>query len=304
MSILRIGEFSQLGRVSVRMLRHYDEKGLLKPVEVDHLSGYRFYSVEQLPRLNRILTLGDLGLSLKQIGSLLADGDDLLPAAELRGMLTMRRADLEQELQESRDRLARVEARLKRIEQEDEPSPYEVVLKDAASLAVASMRTVVPTLADMPTHRCAMSSGLYGWLDQSGIDLDAAAPEIVLYHVAEHLECDVDTEVAAVIGAGGAKSLVADGLPPNLPGTQMEVRELPAVAEMASTIHCGRLQDVPEAVGALFTWAGENGYTSAGPYREVHLLWREDDLAAVPGGLDFVTVEMQLPIQRASFAST
>lgn len=302
MNILKIGEFSQLGRVSVRMLRYYDEKGLLKPVEVDHLSGYRLYTVEQLPQLNRILALGDLGLSLKQIGGLLDTGDDLLPVAELRGMLAMRRADLEQELQESRDRLGRVEARLKRIEREDEPSPYEVVLKDADPQTVASVRAVVPTLADMPTYRCSMSGGLYGWLGRSGISPDKAAPETVLYHITEYLEHDVDTEVAAVVGAGGATSLVADGPPPNLPGARVEVRELPAVPEMASTIHRGRLRDVPEAVGALFAWAGENGYSATGPYREVHLFWREDDLAAVPGGLDSVTVEMQLPVQRASSA--
>ncbi len=96
--MLKIGEFSQLGRVSVRMLRHYDATGLLKPAEVDHLSGYRFYAVEQLPRLNRILALKDLGLSLEQVGRLLAVEEP--PASELRGMLAMRRADLEEELRE------------------------------------------------------------------------------------------------------------------------------------------------------------------------------------------------------------
>jgi DNA-binding transcriptional MerR regulator len=42
LGVLKIGDFSQLGRVSVRMLRHYDATDLLKPAEVDHLSGYRF----------------------------------------------------------------------------------------------------------------------------------------------------------------------------------------------------------------------------------------------------------------------
>jgi DNA-binding transcriptional MerR regulator len=88
--VLKIGEFSQLGRVSVRMLRHYDATGLLKPAQVDRLSGYRFYAVEQLPRLNRILALKDLGLSLEQVGRLL-DGEDP-QASELRVTLAMRRA--------------------------------------------------------------------------------------------------------------------------------------------------------------------------------------------------------------------
>lgn len=46
MSVLKIGEFSQFRRISVRMLRHYDATGLLKPAKVEHLSGYRFYDVE------------------------------------------------------------------------------------------------------------------------------------------------------------------------------------------------------------------------------------------------------------------
>lgn len=58
--VLKIGDFSQLGQVSVRTLHHYGERGLLKPAEIDDWTGYRFYSVEQLPRLNRILALKDL----------------------------------------------------------------------------------------------------------------------------------------------------------------------------------------------------------------------------------------------------
>ena len=80
--MLRIGEFSQLGQVSVRTLHHYDERGLLKPAEIDNWTGYRFYSVKQLPRLNRILALKDLGFSLDQISRLV---DDTLPANSCAG---------------------------------------------------------------------------------------------------------------------------------------------------------------------------------------------------------------------------
>ena len=62
--LFKIGDFSQIGQVSVRMLRHYDELGLLKPAYVDRLTDYRYYSLEQLPKLNRLLALKDLGFSL------------------------------------------------------------------------------------------------------------------------------------------------------------------------------------------------------------------------------------------------
>jgi DNA-binding transcriptional MerR regulator len=72
--MLKIGEFSKLSRVSVKALRHYDEIGLLRPVQVDPSTGYRFYGHEQLPRLDRILALRDLGFSLEQIGQMLEEG--------------------------------------------------------------------------------------------------------------------------------------------------------------------------------------------------------------------------------------
>ena len=91
--MFRIGEFSRIARVSCRLLRHYDELGLLKPARVEATTSYRYYSAAQLPRLNRILVLRELGLSLEQIARTLRDD---LPVAELRGMLLMRRAEAEQ----------------------------------------------------------------------------------------------------------------------------------------------------------------------------------------------------------------
>ena len=91
--MFKIGDFSKISQVSMRMLRHYDEIGLLKPAHVDPFTGYRSYSADQLPRLNRILALRDLGLSLEEIGRVL---DDDLPASELRGMLRLKQAELRQ----------------------------------------------------------------------------------------------------------------------------------------------------------------------------------------------------------------
>ena len=79
-----IGEFARHGRISVRMLRHYDAIGVLVPATVDPVSGYRFYQAGQLSRLNRIIALRDLGFSLRQVQPIL---DDQVSAAELRGML-------------------------------------------------------------------------------------------------------------------------------------------------------------------------------------------------------------------------
>jgi DNA-binding transcriptional MerR regulator len=82
--MLKIGEFSRLAQVPPTTLCLYDERGLLKPAWIDRFSGYRYYTLEQLARLNRILALKDLGFSLDQIGEIQRQD---LPAAELRGMI-------------------------------------------------------------------------------------------------------------------------------------------------------------------------------------------------------------------------
>ena len=94
-------------------LRYYDERALLKPSQVDRFTGYRYYATEQLQRLNRILALKELGLSLDQIGQML-EGD--VSAAELRGMLRLRHAELENQMQDAHAQLDRVAARLRQIE--------------------------------------------------------------------------------------------------------------------------------------------------------------------------------------------
>jgi len=111
--------------MSVRTLRYYDEIGLLRPVWVDQSTGYRWYEAEQLRRLHRVLALRDLGVRLVEIGVLL---DDQLTVQELRGILSLRRAEAHDRLAAEAERLARVEARLAQLE-EREMSDYDMVVK-------------------------------------------------------------------------------------------------------------------------------------------------------------------------------
>jgi len=118
-------------------LRYYDEMDLLKPVKVDTYTGYRYYSADQLPRLNRILALKDLGFSLEQIKLMLADG---LSLEQLRGMLTTQRNEVEKQLAEEQERLNRIESRLRQIEMENKMPNYDIVIKTVPAMWVAACR--------------------------------------------------------------------------------------------------------------------------------------------------------------------
>jgi phosphoribosylaminoimidazole-succinocarboxamide synthase len=114
--MLKIGDFARLSQVPVKTLRYYDDLGLITPARVDEFTGYRYYSIDQLPRLNRLLALKDLGFSLDQIARVLNEG---VTPGQLRGMLVLKRAEVEDRLGEEQRRLNRIEARLREIEQED-----------------------------------------------------------------------------------------------------------------------------------------------------------------------------------------
>jgi len=281
--MFRIGDFSQLGQVSIRTLRLYDEMNLLKPAQIDKFTGYRYYSIEQLPRLNRILALKDLGLSLDQIGVLLQRD---LPVDQLRGMLMLKQAEIEQQMQEMQQQMRRVAARLNQIEREGQPPPYEVVIKSVEAQTIASCRRVVPDLSQMQAYRCEMYEILYRWLTDRRIA--TRDPELAIYYNAEYVETDIDMELGTSIEYPSLSAAPS--------AEEITVRELPAVETIASVIHEGDMWGIGQAMVALYSWIASHGYSSTGPYRELHLFWRELEIETEQ--FEHITVEVQIPIAR------
>ena len=271
--MLKIGDFSKLAQVSVKTLRYYGDLGLIQPAWIDRYSGYRFYTVDQLPRLNRILALKDLGFSLEQIRSILSDD---LSAAELRGMLRLKQAELERRLRDEQARLQRIEARMGQIEQEGALPHYEVVLKPAPSRQVAGIRQVLPGERQVVQ----LLDELLAYLRGRRVALDSGDPPLAVYYDAEYCDRGQDVEVAAPLAAA-------------LSGSQrVRVHELPAVECMACTVHRGEPRRLAEAHGALMDWIERNGYRIAGPNREVYL----QSPVVAPQVTGHVT-ELQFPVQ-------
>jgi DNA-binding transcriptional MerR regulator len=204
--MLKIGDFSHLSHVSVRMLRHYDELGLLKPVQVDRFTGYRYYSIEQLPRLNRILALKDLGFSLDQIAQLLAAND---VSVDVGTLLHQKHSELQQQICTDQARLRRIETRLRLIEQEQTMSAYEVVIKAMPALTVASRREVVATKDAMSEGCRQMAEEIGQWMQQTGTPGTGAW--FAIYHNTGYTETDIDVEMAAPIGAPAAATSHSGG---------------------------------------------------------------------------------------------
>ncbi|MEW6143010.1 MAG: MerR family transcriptional regulator [Chloroflexota bacterium] len=271
--MLKIGDFSRLSRVSVKALRYYDEIGLLKPVSVDQFSGYRYYSAEQLPRLNRILVLKELGLSLEEVAVLAAED---LPQARITELLQAKQTELRQRLNEDHSRLAQLEQLLNAIAKEGTMPAYDITLKKLDAQKVACVRAIIPTYSDIPK----LFDELFGQIGRFQSKF-AGAP-VALYHDLEFKERDADVEIAMPIRG----DITVTG--------RLKMHELPAVASAACTIHKGSFDQVGDAYKALMSWIEANRYQMAGPAREVYLQG--------PGpGVDpssYVT-EIQLPVEKA-----
>jgi DNA-binding transcriptional MerR regulator len=153
--MLKIGEFSRLSQISIKALHIYDERGLLRPDHVDPFTGYRYYTLQQLPRAHRIMALKEMGLSLEQIGVMV---NQSLSSDELHGMLRLKCAEIEQRVRDEQRRLATVEFHLKMIELEDDMPNLDVIVKKipafkALYLRIRPVEHQIPTLAqEISTH--------------------------------------------------------------------------------------------------------------------------------------------------------
>jgi DNA-binding transcriptional MerR regulator len=264
--MLKIGEFSRLCRVPVSALRYYADLGLLPPAEVDPFTGYRYYTLEQLPRLHRILALRDLGLALEQIGLMLREP---LSPEQIQGMLRLRQNELAQQIADEQARLARVAARLRQIEQEGMMSDYDVVLKEIEPQLVAGIRAVIPNYAAIGP----LFDELYAYLGRHG----AGGLAVGIDHNEEYKEHDPEMEAAAYL----TTPVPEDG--------RVRVYTLPG-GTVASTIHRGPWEGLSQAYTALMVWLETSGYAPCGPSRELYLHQAETPAAHV--------TEIQIPVRR------
>jgi len=275
--MIKIGLFSKLSQVPVKTLRYYDEIGLLKPAEIDRFTDYRYYSVTQLPRLNRILALKDLGLSLDQIAHLLAEE---LPVEQLRGMLRLKQVEIQQRMQREDEKLTRVAARLRQIEQENKMSNYDVLIKKVETQRIASVRDLIPSYPEQGHLWQELETMLF----QNQVKPTGSC--LTLYHSDEP---KIDAEVCEPITEGVS-------LPQQ---SRVQTRELLG-AEVAAVIHHGPFATLSEAYEAILKWIEANGYRISGSSREIYLktpseVGDQNDPASV--------TEIQFPVAKKSVKS-
>lgn len=252
--MLKIGEFSRLSQISIKALHIYDDRGLLQPEHVDKFTGYRYYTLQQLPRAHRIMALKEMGLSLEQIGVMLHQD---LSSDDLRGMLKLKHAENEQRLREAQQRLAMVEFHLHMIELEDEMPELDVMVKELPPFKALHLRFnvvehLIPTLA---------------------------------MEIREHIASGVIKHTGQYIGAVYGEKVNPDGyefafiVPVTDDQTEdvqlsdqykLELTTMPATLAATTVVNGHGEAELSEDQLLLDRWAVENGYRLCHEYRAIH----------------------------------
>lgn len=269
--MLSIGELARHTGVSVRMLRHYDSLGLVTPEQVDGVTGYRWYAPSQIGRVAGLLAFKELGFSLDQCRSLLGDR---VSFEEMRGMLRVRRADLERRVEADLRRLAAVERRLRSIEKGMTMTESTLRLEPLPALRLAGVGGEVNDTSEIKATADGLSEDLAARLAVAGVSAGRV--------------CVFDGR------SDGSKIDVAVGIPlapDDEPPAGLEVTDVPA-AERAAMVQQHRMDgDGTDPWLAIDTALARRGLASYGPYRLVHLREAEDGEHVV---------ELQCPVREAA----
>lgn len=272
-----VGEFSRIARVSKRLLRYYDQIGLFGPARTDDMTGYRYYNSTQLPELNRIISLKEMGFSLEEIQKAI---DEDISVEELIRLLTLKKSEIEKTVDQQLAVIQRIESRLNSYG--GTAPEYEIVLKDIEAVDYLFFREVCPTPAEGGQVVAALIESVSPTRREIG--------HLMFIMQSDGFEQEnVDSKFGYIL-AGAPKG----DYHINLGKSQfpLEIEHLAAVPMAATLAYRGDINTVETAYHALGQWIEQNGYRIDGLWREVVL--------DVPPSFDAIVMEIQVPVAKVA----
>lgn len=246
--MFQIGEFSKLTQITIRMLRYYDEAGLLKPAEIDPWTGYRMYSADQIPVLNKIIYLRDSGFTVSEIAAALNMEDD----SSLVTQLDRKKLEVEQTIQAEQEKLNKIELARSELLNKKSEMHYNISIKSIPGCPVLSLRRTIPDYyaeGDL-------------WQELSAFaaehQIQISKNTFSIYYDTEYREKDVDVELCAPVKKQGE----------NMDG--FTFRNVELVPMMACTMVYGAFSNIADAYLTFAQWLHENSqYEMSSPTRQI-----------------------------------
>lgn len=190
--MLKIGEFSKLTKVSVRMLHYYDDVGLLKPVKIDATTGYRLYSVLQVPTLQKIIMLRDFDFQVSEIEEALNNwSDDILTAR-----LYLKIKEKQNIILQEQKQINNIEFAIESIKKKKLDIHYNVIIKKIPAKTVLSLRKIIPTYH----HEGILWKEIFDYIQKNHIEISKQSDNtIAIYHDDDYKDTEVDVEVSVLV---------------------------------------------------------------------------------------------------------
>lgn len=267
--MIKIGEFSQINKITVKTLRLYDKLGLLKPKFIDKFTRFRYYDSDQLLLVQRIISLKQIGFSLSEIASILEDKSDFLKKLEQKEI------EINCEIEFNREKVSRIKSYINSIKKEKNMN-YDVVLKELPEVIVASRRLIIKDYNQL--FQAAPEMG--EMMKTQG--LKCRIPEYCfnIYHDGEYKEKNIDVEICQAVVTPGKET------------KDLKFKTFPKV-KAACIFHKGPYETLGRSYGILINWLKDNNYEPADFFRESYIdgCWNRDN----PN--DWLT-EVQVPIKK------
>lgn len=255
---LKIGEFSKMMQVTVKTLRHYEQKGLLFPCEVDEWTGYRYYNVEQMQRLGTIRGLQRQGFTLEEIKELLEDGAQM-PSID---QLTQKIEETERQLQLLMERRSQL---LKWVDSQKQIKKMEKFsIQVLPEIIVASHREVISNYAALG-QLCVEKIGPE--MQRLGCKCPPPGYCFTIEHNEEFCHTNIDIEYCEQVEEMGIDSAI------------IQFKRLEAVPKALCMKHIGPYERFYESFAKAFAYMEELGYRIGGSPRTCYIdgAWNQDD---------------------------
>lgn len=274
--MFRIGQLASIYKISGKTLRYYDELGLLRPRYVDEATGYRYYTPDQLPVLNEIFLLKEMGLSLKEITYLLqeeVDKDHTL----LKGVLELKQLELNRQIQELSEKKQTIELLKRKLDNNRgiQLSSFQVGIKSTPEIMTASLRASINTYSTQEK----LWAELLDYLNKCRIK--TGNERYTVYYDSIYKYDEIHVEILKRV------------LAPFPETDRIKCKTQKSCEKVAFLLHTGEHESVMDSYEAILTWIEENEYEIIGNIREE---FHMDDYTT-DNPKEFVT-EIQIPVRK------
>lgn len=268
--MFKIGDFSKLTKVSVRMLRYYDEFGLFKPIKIDCFTGYRYYSAKQISDISLIVSLRDMGFNVADIAAFMTEKS----VEKLEEILKVKGEEIRSNIRTEEIKLKKINSTIEDMKKERINMKYNVTLKSLPSYKVISLRDAIPAY----DAEGMLWERLGKYLMEKNISCNDIA--YATYHDEGYVEGEVDVEIVM-----GVDKLLENE-------DKFVFKETEAVEKAVSILVSGDYSNIAGAYKFLANWIEENGYSMSGNPRQVAIRgpWNEENTE------DYLS-EIQIPVK-------